>query len=152
MHVLESMQLILTILSSINLTVMSWISCSSVARSTTPAFVEYIESSTSSNPIYYNREPLDTTSSFSSTYFKAPKNGVYLFFWNMEASSRRLESFLQVNDQTVGRTIGDGRDSGYDSSSNLVIVRLTINDLVKVKQDSTADGDQTMISGYFLFL
>ena len=70
----------------------------------------------------------------------------------MKASSRRLESFLQVNDRTVGKTIGDGRDSGYDNSSNLVIVRLNINDLVKVKQDSTADGDQTMISGYFLFL
>ena len=61
-------------------------------------------------------------------------------------------AFLQVNDRTVGKAIGDGRDSGYDTISNHGIVLLAINDLVKVKQDSTPDGDQTMISGYFLLL
>ena len=69
----------------------------------------------------------------------------------MEAYNRRLESFLQVNDQTVGRTIGDGRTASFDSSSNLVIVRLHKNDNVKVMHDGVADADQTMISGYFLF-
>ncbi|XP_078340940.1 uncharacterized protein LOC111106401 isoform X3 [Crassostrea virginica] len=119
--------------------------------SDTPAFMGYPSSSTSSNPLIYNREVLDTSNSFNNTHFQAPKNGVYLFFWNMEANNRRLESFLQVNDQTVGRTIGDGRTAGYDSSSNLVIVRLHKNDNVKVMHDGVADGDQTMISGYFLF-
>ena len=99
----------------------------------------------------YNTEVLDTSNSFFRTYFQAPKDGVYLFFWSMEAYQRRLESFLQVNDQTVGRTIGDGRTADWDSSSNLVIVRLHKNDNVKVMHDGEADGHQTMISGYFLF-
>ena len=81
----------------------------------------------------------------------APKDGVYLFFWNMHANDRRIESFLQVNDQIVGRTIGDARASSWDSSSNLVIVRLHKNDNVKVMHDGKADEEQTMISGYFLF-
>ena len=69
----------------------------------------------------------------------------------MEAYQRRLESFLQVNDQTVGRTIGDGSTADFDSSSNLVIVRLHNNDNVKVMHDGEANGQETMISGYFLF-
>ena len=105
----------------------------------------------SSSPLIYYTEVLDRSNSFNNTHFLAPKDGVYLFFWNMEAKSRRLESFLRVNDQTVGRTIGDGRTAGYDSSSNLVIVRLHKNDNVKVMHDGEADDNQTMISGYFLF-
>ena len=111
----------------------------------------YTSYSTSSKPLRYNIEVLDTSNSFNNTHFLAPKDGVYLFFWNMHAYSRRLESFLQVNDQTVGRTIGDGRTAYYDSSSNLVIVRLYKNDNVKVMHDGLADGYETMISGYFLF-
>ena len=111
----------------------------------------YTSYDTSSNPLRYNQEVLDTSNSFNNTHFLAPKNGVYVFFWNMEANNRRLESFLQVNDQTVGRTIGDGRTAYYDSSSNLVIVRLYKNDNVKVMHDGLADGYETMISGYFLF-
>ena len=111
----------------------------------------YTSYSTSSKPLIYSEEVLDTSNSFNNTHFLAPKDGVYLFFWNMMAYKRRLESFLQVNDQTVGRTIGDGRTAYYDSSSNLVIVRLHKNDNVKVMHDGTADGGQTMISGYFLF-
>ena len=111
----------------------------------------YPDSDTSSNPLIYNKEVLDTSNSFSRTYFQAPKDGVYLFFWNMEAYQRRLESFLQVNDQTVGRTIGDGSTADYDSSSNLVIVRLHKNDNVKVMHDGQADENETIISGYFLF-
>ena len=106
--------------------------------------MRYTDVGTSSNPLIYNREVLDT-------HFLAPKDGVYLFFWNMEAYRRRLESFLQVNDQTVGRTIGDGRTAYHDSSSNIVIVRLHKNDNVKVMNDGTAAGGQTLISGYFLF-
>ena len=113
--------------------------------------MRYTDVDTSSNPLFYNKEVLDTSNSFNNTHFLAPKDGVYLFFWNMEANNRRLESFLQVNDQTVGRTIGDGRGAEYDSSSNLVIVRLHKNDNVKVMHDGLADGSQTMISGYFLF-
>nr|XP_022296482.1 uncharacterized protein LOC111106205 [Crassostrea virginica] len=119
--------------------------------SDTPAFMRYTDVDTSSKPLRYNKEVLDTSNSFNNTHFLAPKDGVYLFFWNMEASNRRLESFLQVNDQTVGRTIGDGRTAGMDSSSNLVIVRLHKNDNVKVMHDGEADGHQTMISGYLLF-
>ena len=113
----------------------------------------YISSSTSSNPLIYNREVLDTSNSFNNTHFLAPKDGGYLFFWNMHAYSRRLESFLQVNDQTVGRTIGDGRTANVDSSSNLVIVRLHKNDNVKVmiRGIDWAYNYYTMISGYFLF-
>ena len=111
----------------------------------------YTSSDTSSKPLIYNREVLDTSYSFSRTYFQVPKDGVYLFFWNMEAYQRRLESFLQVNDQTVGRTIGDGSTADFDSSSNLVIVRLHNNDNVNVMHDGEANGQETMISGYFLF-
>nr|XP_022299980.1 uncharacterized protein LOC111108409 isoform X2 [Crassostrea virginica] len=119
--------------------------------SDTPGFMGYTSYSTSSKPLIYSEEVLDTSNSFNNTHFLAPKDGVYLFFWNMMTYKRRLESFLQVNDQTVGRTIGDGRTAYYDSSSNLVIVRLHKNDNVKVMHDGTADGGQTMISGYFLF-
>ena len=113
----------------------------------------YITSQKSYSPLEYDIEVLDTSNSFNNNHFLAPKDGVYLFFWNMHAYSRRLESFLQVNDKTVGRTIGDGRGAEYDSSSNLVIVRLHKNDNVKVM---TRDIDwaydyYTMISGYFLF-
>ena len=111
----------------------------------------YPTSSTSSQPLIYDKEVLDTSNSFNNTHFLAPKDGVYLFFWNMEAYTRRLESFLQVNVHTVGRTIGDGRTAEYDSSSNLVIVRLHKNDNVKVMHDGMADESQTRISGYFLF-
>ena len=112
----------------------------------------YTSYSTSSKPLRYNIEVLDTSNSFNNTHFLTPKDGVYLFFWNMEAAyNRRLESFLQVNDQTVGRTIGDGRTADWDSSSNLVIVRLHKNDNVKVMHDGEADRGQTMISVYFLF-
>ena len=111
----------------------------------------YPTSDTSSNPLIYDKEVLDTSNSFSRTYFQAPKDGVYLFFWNMEAYQRRLESFLQVNDQTVGKTIGDGSTADFDSSSNLVIVRLHKNDNVKVMHDGQADENETIISGYFLF-
>ena len=111
----------------------------------------YTSSSTSSKPLIYNIEVLDTSNSFNKTYYLTPKDGVYLFFWNMHAYSIRLESFLQVNDQTVGRTIGGGRGAGLESSSNLVIVRLYKNDNVKVMHDGVANDDQTMISGYFLF-
>uniref|UniRef100_A0A8W8LPU8 C1q domain-containing protein n=1 Tax=Magallana gigas TaxID=29159 RepID=A0A8W8LPU8_MAGGI len=119
--------------------------------SNTPAFVEYISSSTSTTPIRFNREALDITSSFSISSFQAPKDGVYLFFWNMEVSSRHLRTFLEVNDSIVGRTVSDGHTAGYDSGSNLAILRLRRNDNVRVAQDYTADGDQTMISGYFMF-
>lgn len=119
--------------------------------SDTPAFVEYISTSTSTTPIRYNREFLDLSHSFSTSYFQAPKDGVYLFFWNMEVLDRHLRSFLQVNDSTVGRTVSDGHTAGYDSGSNLAILRLRKNDFVRVAQDYTADGDQTMISGYFMF-
>ncbi|XP_078341680.1 uncharacterized protein LOC144617607 [Crassostrea virginica] len=119
--------------------------------SDTPAFMGYTSYSTSSKPLIYNREVLDNSNSFNNTHFLAPKDGVYLFFWNMMAYKRRLESFLQVNDQTVGRTIGDGRTAFFDNSSNLVIVRLHKNDNVKVMHDGEADDNQTMISGYFLF-
>ena len=112
----------------------------------------YTSFHTSSNPLIYNQEVLDRFNSFNNTHFLAPKDGVYLFFWNIHAYNIRLESFLQVNDQTVGRTIGDGRTAYMDSSSNLVIVRLHKNDNVKVMHDGVADDDQTMISGYFLFL
>ena len=112
----------------------------------------YTSYHTSSNPLRYNIEVLDTSNSFNNTHFLAPKDGVYLFFWNIHGISIRLESFLQVNDQTVGRTIGDGRAASFDSGSNLVIVRLHKNDNVKVMCDGRADDDQTMISGYFLFL
>ena len=111
----------------------------------------YTSSDTSSNPLIYNKEVLDTSNSFNNTHFQTPKDGVYLFFWNMEALNRRLESFIQVNGHTVGRTIGDGRTAFYDSSSNLVIVRLHKNDNVNVMHDGVADGHQTIISGYFLF-
>ena len=113
--------------------------------------MRYTDDDTSSNPLMYNQEALDRSNSFNNTHSLAPKDGVYLFFWNMHANYRRLESFLQVNDQTVGRTIGDGRTAGYDSSSNLVIVRLHKNDNVKVMHDGQADENETMISGYFLF-
>lgn len=122
-----------------------------VATSDTPAFVEYTSTSTSTTPIRYNREFLDLSHSFSTSYFQAPKDGVYLFFWNMEVLDRHLRSFLQVNDSTVGRTVSDGHTAGYDSGSNLAILRLRKNDFVRVAQDYTADGDQTMISGYFMF-
>ena len=108
-------------------------------------------SGSSYSPLIYHTEVLDTSNSFNNTHFLAPKDGVYLFFWNMEALNRRLESFLQVNDQTVGRTIGDGRTARYDSSYNLVIVRLHKNDNVKVMHDGVADAEETFISGYFLF-
>ena len=111
----------------------------------------YITAQKSYSPLEYDKEVLDTSNSFNNNHFLAPKDGVYLFFWNMHANYRRLESFLQVNDQTVGRTIGDGRTADHDSSSNLVIVRLHKNDNVKVMHDGEADGYQTMISGYFLF-
>nr|XP_022296773.1 uncharacterized protein LOC111106402 isoform X2 [Crassostrea virginica] len=119
--------------------------------SDTTAFMGYTPYHRSSNPLRYNEEVLDTSTSFNNTHFLAPKDGVYLFFWNMEAYRRRLESFLQVNDQTVGRTICDGRTADWDSSSNLVIVRLHKNDNVKVMHAGRAHGYQTMISGYFLF-
>nr|XP_034307322.1 uncharacterized protein LOC117682870 isoform X1 [Crassostrea gigas] len=119
--------------------------------SDTPAFVEYISSSTSTTPIRFNREFLDISHSFSISSFQAPKDGVYLFFWNMEVSSRHLRTFLEVNDSIVGKTVSDGHTAGYDSGSNLAILRLRRNDNVRVAQDYTADGDQTMISGYFMF-
>ena len=111
----------------------------------------YTAYDTLSKSVIYDKDVLDTSFSFYNTHFLAPKDGVYLFFWNMEANNRRLESFLQVNDQTVGRTIGDGRTAYMDSSSNLVIVCLHKNDNVKVMYDDWADAYETMISGYFLF-
>lgn len=107
--------------------------------------------STSTTPMRFNREALDISHSFSISSFQAPKDGVYLFFWNMEVSSGYLRTFLEVNDSIVGRTVSDGNTAGYDSGSNLAILRLRRNDYVRVAQDYTADGDQTMISGYFMF-
>ena len=92
------------------------------------AFMAYSSIDTSSSPMKYNKELLDTTSSFMSPYYKAPEDGVYLFFWNMHANNIRLESFLQVNDTTVGQTIGDATSADYEGSSNLAILRLRKND------------------------
>ena len=111
----------------------------------------YTAYDTLSKSVIYDKDVLDTSFSFYNTHFLAPKDGVYLFFWNMEAYNSRLESFLQVSDQTIGRTIGDGGTAYFDSSSNLVIVRLHKNDNVKVMHDGRADGHHTMISGYLLF-
>ncbi|XP_062620133.1 uncharacterized protein LOC134281718 [Saccostrea cucullata] len=115
------------------------------------AFMAMAPLSTSSSPVYFSTEYLDTSDSFFIDRFQANKDGVYLFFWNMEAGDRLLKSWLQVNGETVGQTISDGRNLGYDSGSNLTILRLRKKDVVTVRQDSRAVGDQTMISGYFMF-
>ncbi|XP_061186278.1 uncharacterized protein LOC133194312 [Saccostrea echinata] len=121
------------------------------STTSTPAFLQMASDSTSSSPAYYNTEYLDTTNSFYHTQFQTPKDGVYLFFWNMEANGRHHRSWIQVNSESVGETISDGRNADYDSGSDVAILRLERNDIITVKQDGAADGDQTMISGYFMF-
>ncbi|XP_061186277.1 uncharacterized protein LOC133194311 [Saccostrea echinata] len=121
------------------------------STSSCSAFMAMAPFSTSSSPLFFSTEYLDTSNLFYYDRFQANKDGVYLFFWNMEAGNRHLKSWLQVNNRTVGQTISDGRNAGYDSGSNLAILRLHMNDIVTVIQDSRAVGDQTMISGYFMF-
>jgi hypothetical protein len=101
--------------------------------------------------VTYTSEQLDTRGSFSSSDFRVPQNGVYVIFWNMEAYEKYLESTLVVNGVEYGHTVSDGRSADYDSGSNVAVLRLRSGDVVRVMQSTSADGDQTIISGYMLF-
>ncbi|XP_062583787.1 uncharacterized protein LOC134245520 [Saccostrea cucullata] len=120
----------------------------------TPAFMEQLTSTSPSSysAVLFSRELLDTTGSFyRTTGYTAPKDGVYVIFWNMEAYENYLKSTLVVNGLAYGYTVSDGRSSDYDSGSNVAVLRLRARDVVKVMQSTSADGDQTMISGFMLY-
>lgn len=120
----------------------------------TPAFMEQLTSTSPAthSAVRFTREALDTTGSFHySTGYTVPKNGVYVFFWNMEAYNNPLTSVLEVNKRPYGSTVTDGRATHYDSGSNVVVLRLRANDIINIVQSSSADGDQTIISRYMLY-
>lgn len=126
---------------------------SSAIKSNYPVFLAHLSSHSSRAPVIFDitHSGYHHGYSVSTGVFTADRDGVYLLLYNIEARSEIVITTLRVNGVQKFETRSDGRHSGFDETSAVTVLELSLNDQVSIGvENGRADSPESLFFGVLL--